>query len=1316
MMRGRACAPGAMFADVRPAVAGEWLGDQDMAEETGAIGPAGDTTGPETDTTPTIVPIPAGGQEIVIQVSPGQAINLQVIETAAVTLVAEGDDLRIDFGAAGSILLQDFLSAAATDTPPVLLVGGEVQIPVDAIVAALEGDGMLEPAAGDGTAGPPLPGTGANFTPVGLLDPTATETSVLVPDGTLPTRGAFAVEALLGPTGLTFTTPGDEPQFLGLNLTPLDGDDAEVAGDIDTPGDGIVSPAPPAPVTPPTATLSLTPVAGGAGLNIAEDTQGAIAVTAQSGNDGALTQIVITGLDPAWTFDLSGLQVGGATASLNAAGDTLTISGLSGTAYAGVLIARPPADSDVDLGTLNGTVTAVSTVDPTLAATATDLLGVTVEAVADAPVVTAPPTVGNEDSDIPLNIGRALTDIDGSESLTSVVTIGGVPAGATLSAGTLNPDGTWTLTPAQLVGLTVRPPADSDEDFQLTVTATSREAANGDEASTTATLDVTVVAVADTPTVTTAPAAGDEGDAIPLDIDASLADTDGSEDLTITISGVPDDATLSAGTNQGGGVWVLTPGQLTGLTITPGSGDDFTLTVAATAEEDANGDQATVTEPLVVTVADINDPPVNDLPPDQTVLEDYLLVFSSNANSVDHANKIKVTDPITISDEDSGTGDLVTTVSVDTGTLTANALATPESANYALTVNSASSITVTGTVADINATLDGLGYRGPVDQGANATLTIVTDDQGNTGAGGPLTDTDTVDITVVPDADQPTVSLQVLDGGGNPNTEIIPNETVILRITARFDVDDFGDFSDTSEAHTVTVTMPKDYTFVGDTAVTARIRNIDEPTPTLDGSAILTLWTGQSGITQNGIFDYEITLTAPNSIAEGTESFTATATAVEGSNGDTATATETETVTTTTPADIPAPVDDEINIGAKLSTTGNLTTNDASGSDGWADQETGGAQNRIVQIKNESGDIFTLAAPNGAIVVDPTTLDITTPEGGTLRVNFENGDYTYTAPDVIDDGFERFNYTVQDNNGDLGNADLEIFITDPILVDTESSTSILNATNTNDYIIGDLSVAEISTADDIRAFAPSNTGVDGNDFVFADVPNTQPLVDALLAGNDPQGVFAGSVDLTGVTPGWDVFDSLLNDDMLGANWTETNLKAYISDSDNWDDLNDPDNGSLLDIVNGGPGDDVIWGGGGGLFGNKIIGGPGNDTMFGGNTKDTFVWESGDDDSTDEIRGFQIDHTVTNDDVIDLSDLLVGFSGNAIDMKNFVSLDTSGTDATFTVDTDGVAGGDTVSIALKDVSKTDLVNDLNLAASVSNDDIVTAMATQGNLIA
>ncbi|NIY77847.1 hypothetical protein HED22_19540, partial [Thalassospira sp. HF15] len=203
------------------------------------------------------------------------------------------------------------------------------------------------------------------------------------------------------------------------------------------------------------------------------------------------------------------------------------------------LTITPPDDFS---GSFDLDVTA-SSADGSDVATATDTLTVDVTGVADVPTLDVSDASGNEDSAIALDIDAGLTD--SSETLT--VTISGVPDGATLSAGTDNGDGTWTLGSDQLDGLTITPADDFSGSFDLGVTATSAD--GEDVATTTGSITVDVAGVADAPTLDVSDASGSEDSAIALDIDAGL--TDSSETLTVTISGVPDGATLSAGTDNG---------------------------------------------------------------------------------------------------------------------------------------------------------------------------------------------------------------------------------------------------------------------------------------------------------------------------------------------------------------------------------------------------------------------------------------------------------------------------------------------------------------------------------------------------------------------------------------------------------------------------------------------------------------------------------------------------------------------------------------------------------------------------------------------
>lgn len=140
----------------------------------------------------------------------------------------------------------------------------------------------------------------------------------------------------------------------------------------------------------------------------------------------------------------------------------------------------------------------------------------------------------------------------------------------------------------------------------------------------------------------------------------------------------------------------------------------------------------------LVLVTAVNDAPVNTVPAAQAVNEDTDLVFSA-ANS----------NAISIADIDASSSSVKVSLDVAHGTLT---LATMDGLTFVDgTSNGQASVHVTGTIASINAALNGLKYRGTqhynTTRGAEA-LVVLTSDQGNTGQGGALTDTDTITITV----------------------------------------------------------------------------------------------------------------------------------------------------------------------------------------------------------------------------------------------------------------------------------------------------------------------------------------------------------------------------------------------------------------------------------------------------------------------------------------------------------------------------------------------------------------------------------------
>ncbi len=234
-------------------------------------------------------------------------------------------------------------------------------------------------------------------------------------------------------------------------------------------------------------------------------------------------------------------------------------------------------------------------------------LGADVDDVAQRAILKTEDSLGSEDSAIALEIDAGLRDTDGSETLSIVIT--GVPAGAVLSAGTANDDGSWTLLADDLDGLTVTPPEDSSRDFVLNVAAITTESASGDQSVVRQTLRVEVEGVADTPVLTVNDTAGVSGDPIAIDLTAALQDTDGTERLSVTLTGIPAGATLSANGQDipvtDGSAEVL-PHQLNDLTITPvdGSAGEINLGVIASTVEKVGGDSATFVSSVTITVRD----------------------------------------------------------------------------------------------------------------------------------------------------------------------------------------------------------------------------------------------------------------------------------------------------------------------------------------------------------------------------------------------------------------------------------------------------------------------------------------------------------------------------------------------------------------------------------------------------------------------------------------------------------------------------------------------------------------------------------------
>ncbi|NIT02338.1 MAG: tandem-95 repeat protein [Candidatus Latescibacteria bacterium] len=136
-----------------------------------------------------------------------------------------------------------------------------------------------------------------------------------------------------------------------------------------------------------------------------------------------------------------------------------------------------------------------------------------------------------------------------------------------------------------------------------------------------------------------------------------------------------------------------------------------------------------------ITVNAVNDAPVNSVPAAQVTTEDVPLAFSTaNGNS------------ISVADVDASSNPVEVTLTAANGVLT---LAGSSGLSFSAGDGSLDpAMTFNGTITDINNALDGLmfdpipGYVGP------ASLQVDTNDQGYTGSGGPLVDSDTIAIDV----------------------------------------------------------------------------------------------------------------------------------------------------------------------------------------------------------------------------------------------------------------------------------------------------------------------------------------------------------------------------------------------------------------------------------------------------------------------------------------------------------------------------------------------------------------------------------------
>ena len=540
-----------------------------------------------------------------------------------------------------------------------------------------------------------------------------------------------------------------------------------------------------APILDPSAELALD-VDEDAGAPVAGVASGTLITALVGGisdpDTGALQGIAIVGADTSrgmWWFTTNGGASWSALGSPSANAARLLSSDAntrlhfqpnaewSGTLSAALTIRAWDRTAGSNGGQAN--ITVVGTGGTTPFSTATDTVALTVNAINDAPVATVPASISITEDTASALTGISFTDPDaGSSSVTVTLSVPAGALGATSGAGVVIGGTASALTLTGSIAninafiaasnVTYTPALNDNGTRVLTVGINDGgNTGSGGALTDTATVDLNIAAVNDGP-VATVPASISVVEDVATSLTGiSFSDVDaGAASMTVTLS-VPS-GTLAA--TSGGGV--IVGGTSSALTLS-GALADINAFIAASNVTFTTALDATADVTLTVTVDDGGNTgaggaqqAVTTVTLDVTAVNDAPQVTAPSSIGLT-VNEAAALTGISFADIDAGTSLVTATFSVPSGTLTA------ASGGGVIVGGTSSALTLTGTLANINAFIaaSNVTFTTALNATANVTLTVSINDNGSTGIGGARQDSTTVTLTA---AERPTISV----GGGSP--------------------------------------------------------------------------------------------------------------------------------------------------------------------------------------------------------------------------------------------------------------------------------------------------------------------------------------------------------------------------------------------------------------------------------------------------------------------------------------------------------------------------------------------------------------------